>query len=158
MGKEIERKFLVDKSVFSTLIDYDYASIVQGYIYSTKNESVRIRTHCKNEDKAYITLKKNSSGFSRHEYEYEIPIKDALEMFEIFCEKVLVKHRYVYFHAGFLWEIDIFLGDNDGLIVAEIELDSEDQYFEKPDWVMDEVTHDPKYISANLIDNPYKQW
>jgi CYTH domain-containing protein len=116
---------------------------------------VRVRTI---EDKAYLTIKGIAIGAARLEFEYEIPRQDADALLDI-CEKPLIeKNRYKIAHGGFVWEVDEFFGENQGLIVAEIELQSEDQYFPKPDWVGPEVTTDPRYFNANLIKNPYTKW
>ncbi len=110
------------------------------------------------EDKAYLTIKGIAVGASRLEFEYEVPYKDAAELLEI-CEKPLIeKRRYRVREGGFVWEVDEFFGENEGLIVAELELESEDQAFHKPDWVGDEVTGDTRYFNSNLIRNPYTNW
>ena len=97
-------------------------------------------------------------GGSRLEFEYEIPLRDADHLLDI-CEKPMIeKMRFKVAEGGFVWEIDEFLGDNQGLIVAEVELQSEDQDFPKPDWVLEEVTGDPRYFNSNLIKKPYKKW
>jgi len=93
------------------------------------------------------------------EYEYEIPVEDANVLLDELCEKPIIeKNRYKIEFAGFIWEVDEFFGENKGLIVAEIELESEDQQFEKPEWVGDEVSGDPRYFNSNLIKNPYSSW
>jgi len=95
----------------------------------------------------------------RPEFEYEIPMQDAEQILENICEKpILDKIRYRVKHSGFIWEVDEFLGDNAGLVIAEIELAAENQSFIKPDWVGAEVTGDPRYFNSNLIKNPYKSW
>lgn len=154
MGKEIERKFLVkgsnwQKSLKGSLIQ-------QGYIVNRKEKVVRIRIM---NNKGYLTIKGTTTGATRNEYEYAIPLEDARQMLNNLCEKpILEKHRYKINHDGMTWEIDIFHGENEGLIVAEIELEYEDQEFEKPDWVDMEVTDDPNYFNSNLVKNPYSQW
>jgi CYTH domain-containing protein len=116
---------------------------------------VRVRTI---DDRGYLTIKGITVGASRMEFEYEIPRQDADTMLGI-CEKPLIeKNRSKVEHGGFVWEVDEFFGENQGLIVAEIELESEDQYFSKPDWVGAEVTGDPRYFNSNLIKNPYTTW
>lgn len=93
------------------------------------------------------------------EYEYEIPVEDANVLLNELCEKPIIeKNRYKIEFAGFIWEVDEFFGENEGLVVAEIELKSEDQQFEKPEWVGDEVSGDPRYFNSNLINNPYSSW
>ena len=152
MGKEIERKFLVKEGPWRNVKGTRYC---QGYLNSAKERNVRVRTM---EDKAYLTIKGIAIGASRMEFEYEIPFQDANELLEI-CEKPLIeKTRYKVQEGGFVWEVDEFFRENQGLIVAEVELESEDQEFPKPDWVRDEVTGDPRYFNSNLIKNPYTNW
>jgi len=152
MGKEIERKFRVIKDTWRNVKGTRYR---QGYLNSAKERNVRVRTM---EDKAYLTIKGIAIGASRMEFEYEIPLRDADELLEI-CEKPLIeKTRYKVQEGGFVWEVDEFLRENQGLIVAEVELESEDQEFPKPDWVGEEVTGDPRYFNSNLIKNPYTNW
>ncbi len=152
MGQEIERKFRVIKDTWRNVKGTRYR---QGYLNSAKERNVRVRTM---EDKAYLTIKGIAIGASRMEFEYEIPLQDADELLEI-CEKPLIeKTRYKVQEGGFVWEVDEFFRDNQGLIVAEVELESEDQEFPKPDWVGEEVTGDPRYFNSNLIKNPYTNW
>ena len=153
MGKEIERKFLVKGFTWR---EVKGATIRQGYLNSAKERSVRVRII---EDKeAYLTIKGIAVGASRLEFEYEVPYKDAAELLEI-CEKPLIeKRRYRVLEGGFIWEVDEFFLENEGLIVAEVELESENQTFHKPDWVGEEVTGDPRYFNSNLIRNPYTKW
>ncbi|UCE51692.1 MAG: CYTH domain-containing protein [Desulfobacterales bacterium] len=152
MAKEIERKFLVKNGAWRQEKGTKYR---QGYLNSAKERIVRVRTI---NNKAYLTIKGITVGASRMEFEYEIPRKDADGLLDI-CEKPLIeKIRYKVKEGGFLWEIDEFFGENQGLIVAEVELESEDQNFPKPDWVGEEVTGDPRYFNSNLIQNPYTKW
>ena len=152
MGKEIERKFLVREGSWRHARGIPYR---QGYLNSAKERVVRVRTI---DDKGYLTIKGITVGASRMEFEYEIPLRDANELLNI-CEKPLIeKTRYKVEDGGVVWEIDEFAGDNQGLIVAEVELQSEDQPFSKPDWVAAEVTGDPRYFNSNLIKNPYTAW
>ena len=152
MGKEIERKFRVIKDTWRNVKGTRYR---QGYLNSAKERNVRVRTM---EDKAYLTIKGIAIGASRMEFEYEIPLQDADELLEI-CEKPLIeKTRYKVQEGGFVWEVDEFFRENQGLIVAEVELESEDQKFPKPDWVGEEVTGDSRYFNSNLIKNPYTNW
>ena len=153
MGTEIERKFLVKEGPWREAAAETYR---QGYLSTVKERTVRVRTI---NDKGYLTVKGVSVGASRLEFEYEIPVADAEQLLDNLCEKPLIeKQRYKLDHGGLTWEIDVFFGDNEGLIVAEVELQSEDQVFESPDWVVDEVTSDPRYYNANLISNPYSNW
>jgi CYTH domain-containing protein len=154
MGIEIERKFLVianDYRTFSPGVRYR-----QGYLSTAKERVVRVRTVGQ---QAFLTIKGINVGAVRPEFEYEIPRQDAEQILENICEKpILDKIRYRVKHSGFIWEVDEFLGDNAGLVIAEIELADENQSFIKPDWVGAEVTGDPRYFNSNLIKNPYKSW
>ena len=152
MGQEIERKFRVIKDTWRKVKGTRYR---QGYLNSAKERNVRVRTMA---DKAYLTIKGIAIGASRMEFEYEIPLQDADELLEI-CEKPLIeKIRYKVQEGGFVWEVDEFFKENQGLIVAEVELEREDQEFPKPDWAGEEVTGDPRYFNSNLIKNPYTNW
>lgn len=154
MGTEIERKFLLKgdgwrKGAGGTMYR-------QGYLNSAKERTVRIRTVG---DKAFLTIKGITVGATRAEYEYPIPFDECNAMLDALAEKPLIeKKRYKISHGGLTWEIDEFFGDNRGLIVAEVELQSEGQAFDKPDWVGDEVTGDPRYFNSNLIKHPFTQW
>jgi len=152
MAEEIERKFLVKKEIWRNQEGRAYR---QGYLNSAKERIVRVRTI---DDKGYLTVKGLTVGATRLEFEYEIPRRDAEAMLDI-CEKPLIeKTRYTMAAGGFVWEVDVFGGENQGLIVAEVELESEDQAFPRPDWVGDEVTGDPRYFNSNLIKSPYTKW
>ena len=152
MAKEIERKFRVKEGDWRQAKGTQYR---QGYLNRAKERIVRVRTI---DDKGYLTIKGLTVGASRMEFEYEIPLQDANELLNI-CEKPLIeKIRYTVEDGGMVWEIDEFAGDNQGLIVAEVELDSEDQPFHKPDWIGKEVTGDPRYFNSNLIKIPYTKW
>lgn len=154
MGKEIERKFLVKDDSFKNLTQG--SKYRQGYLNSMKERVVRVRTI---DDKGFLTVKGITTGATRVEYEYEIPVKDADAMLDDLCEKPLIeKNRYKIGFESFIWEVDEFFGENQGLIVAEVELEREDQHFEKPEWISEEVTGDPKYFNLNLIQNPYSKW
>lgn len=150
MGKEIERKFLVKGDAWKSLAKG--TSYRQGYLNSTKERTVRIRTVG---DKAFLTIKGIAVGATRAEYEYEIPMADCNAMLDNLVEKPIIeKKRYKVSYRGFTWEIDEFFGENQGLVVAEVELKSEDQVFETPDWIGQEVTGDPRYFNSNLISHP----
>jgi len=154
MAKEIERKFLVNGDAWRTLAKGTMYR--QGYLNSAKERTVRIRTA---DEKAFLTIKGITVGAARTEYEYEIPFDEGKAMLEQLAEKPLIeKRRYKIRVADVMWEIDEFLGENDGLIVAEVELTGEDQVFDKPVWLGKEVTDDPRYYNANLIKNPFKYW
>lgn len=154
MAIEIERKYLVKATGWKDAAKS--ARYRQGYLSTTKEQTVRVRTV---EDKAYLTIKGTSTGCSRAEYEYEIPFADASEILNNICVKPLIeKIRYRVDYASQIWEIDEFLGDNQGLIIAEVELTSEDQKIELPNWVDKEVSGDARYFNSNLVKNPYKNW
>ena len=153
MGTEIERKFLVKEGAWREASATRYR---QGYLSTVKERTVRVRTIS---DKGYLTIKGITVGASRAEFEYEIPVADAEEMLDTLCEKPLIeKNRYKVVDGALTWEVDEFFGENAGLIIAEIELQSENQSFDKPEWVTEEVTADPRYYNANLINNPYTRW
>ena len=154
MPLEIERKFLISNSVWKLKIDAE-TTIKQGYLSSNPERTVRIRIAGQ---KGIITIKGKTVNTTRAEYEYEIPLADALNLMEL-CEKPLIeKTRYNVLENGNLWEVDIFDGENKGLIVAEIELESEDQEFILPNWVGKEVSHEAKYYNTSLIKYPFKDW
>ncbi len=154
MAKEIERKFLVTGEDWRAMARG--TRYRQGYLSTVKERTVRVRTI---DDKGFLTVKGVSVGATRSEYEYEIPAADADEMLDDLCEKPIIeKNRYKIPIGDVTWEVDEFLGVNDGLIVAEVELRSEDQSFPKPDWIGDEVTGDPRYFNANLIARPFSTW
>ncbi len=154
MGQEIERKFLVKSDTWRAFAKG--STYRQGYLNSVKERTVRIRTAG---DKAYLTIKGLTAGATRMEFEYEIPVSDCNTMLDTLAERPLIeKKRYKVEFDGLTWEIDEFFGENAKLIVAEVELQREDQVFKKPDWVGDEVTGDPRYFNANLVKHPYSQW
>lgn len=154
MAQEIERKYLVNGEFKS--LAYAKSHIVQGYISSIPQRTVRIRIR---DDKGYITIKGMSSkdGLSRYEWEKEIPKEEAFELIGLCEPGVIDKVRYLVKAGKHTYEVDVFGGDNKGLIIAEIELASEDEYFEKPDWLGKEVTGDLRYYNAWLSKNPYKK-
>ena len=153
---EIERKFLVVSN------DYRQAShaqnrIAQGFLSTDPARTVRIRL---SENKGYVTIKgiSNSSGTSRKEWEFEISAKEASELLELSVGPIIEKTRYLVSIENYLFEIDEFDGLNEGLVVAELELNDENEKFPRPDWLGEEVTGDPKYYNAQLSKIPYKQW
>ena len=153
MGTEIERKFLVRDGEWRNAKSTAYR---QGYLNTDKERTVRVRAAG---DRGFITVKGITQGAKRAEYEYEIPLADAEEMLSQLCKRPLVeKRRHEVPYSGLTWEVDEFFGENDGLVVAEIELESEDQAFEKPPWVGEEVTGDPHYYNANLAERPFSKW
>ena len=154
MAKEIERKFLVKGDAWRALAKG--TTYRQGYLNSAKERTVRVRTA---EDKAFLTIKGLTLGATRAEYEYEIPFDEGKAMLDALAEKPLIEKKRYKIPAGDLtWEIDEFLGENAGLIVAEVELTSEDQAFDRPAWLGDEVTGDTRYYNANLIKKPFTRW
>ncbi|HVQ21478.1 MAG TPA: CYTH domain-containing protein [Terrimicrobiaceae bacterium] len=154
MAKEIERKFLVKGDAWRALAKG--TTYRQGYLNSAKERTVRVRTA---EDKAFLTIKGLTLGATRAEYEYAIPFDEGKAMLDALAEKPLIEKKRYKIPAGDLtWEIDEFLGDNAGLIVAEVELKSEDQAFDRPAWLGDEVTGDTRYYNANLIKKPFRRW
>ena len=154
MGREIERKFLVtDDGWRKGAVGKLYC---QGYISRDEQRAVRVRIV---EDQGFLTIKGRHNDLTRLEFEYEIPLTDARELLDTLCQPPLIeKTRYRVDYAGNTWEIDVFSGDNAGLIVAEIELSREDQPFELPSWAGREVTGDPRYLNTNLSKHPYLQW
>jgi CYTH domain-containing protein len=154
VAKEIERKFLVAGEDWRALARG--TRYRQGYLSTVKERTVRVRTI---DDKGFLTVKGITVGATRSEYEYEIPAADADEMLDDLCQKPIIKkNRYKIALGDVTWEVDEFLGVNDGLIVAEVELQSEDQPFPKPDWIGEEVTDDPRYFNANLVTRPFSTW
>ena len=154
MPKEIERKFLLKNDSWrgqDTGKRYR-----QGYLSTVKERTVRVRTAA---DKGFVTIKGITVGASRSEYEYEIPVSDANEMLDRLCERPLIeKTRYRISHAGLVWEVDEFEGENRGLITAEVELKDVHQSVTPPDWIGKEVTGDPRYFNANLVAKPFTTW
>lgn len=154
MGVEIERKFLVKNDGWKS--QGRGVLLRQGYLSSDPARIVRVRIEG---EAATMTIKGQTSGATRSEWEYPIPLADAQALLDRLCERpLIVKTRTRIGHAGMVWEVDEFLGENAGLVVAEIELASEDQAFEKPEWAGNEVTHDARYFNANLIRHPFSKW
>lgn len=156
MGLEIERKFLVINSSWRSQV-LRTVHISQGYFYENNlNYSLRIRI-C--DQCGSLNIKSLTIGIQRIEYEYNIPLIEAKEMLEYFCSKTLIeKMRYYVNNEGHMWEIDEFMGDNAGLIIAEIELKYNNEHFLLPQWVGQEVSHDARYYNIQLAKTPYKYW
>lgn len=154
MAIEIERKFLVVGSMWRSLaIGVPYA---QGYISGARGRTVRVRIAG---DQGYLTIKGASEGISRLEFEYAIPLADAQEMLNRLCDRPIIeKHRYKIPWGDLVWEVDEFQGDNQGLILAEVELSAPDQPIALPDWIGTEVSHDSRYYNSNLVKYPFSQW
>ena len=154
MGTEIERKFLVTDDTWRG--QGTATPFRQGYLSTVKERTVRVRAAG---DEGTLTIKGITVGASRTEFEYPIPVEDAHVMLDELCEQPIIeKTRHVMDVDGTTWEIDEFAGVNEGLVVAEVELDSPDEQFTSPDWLGDEVTDDPRYFNANLIAHPYSEW
>ena len=153
MGTEIERKFLVrDPSVVDGLSG---TVLRQGYLSRAPERTVRVR---RGGDRAWMTVKGSNSGATRAEWEWEIPVRDADEMLAICDGPVLDKTRYLVSYAGRTWEVDVFAGANDGLVMAEIEIETEDADVDLPPWVGLEVTDDPRYYNSALAMSPISSW
>lgn len=154
MGIEIERKFLViddswRENAMGTLFR-------QGYLSAEADRTVRVRLEG---DIGKLTIKGKTEGISRREYEYEIPRQDAVELLDRLCLTPLIeKTRYRIEYAGLIWEVDEFYGANEGLILAEVELDSEEAAFERPAWVGQEVSGNPRYYNSHLVKDPFTEW
>jgi len=153
MGMEIERKFLLRNDAWRTLgVPVHYA---QGYLVADGERTVRIRVAGNN---GFLTIKGQSAGFSRKEFEYPVPVDDAIEMLELCALPTIEKYRTKILFEGKIWEVDEFEGDNKGLIMAEIELLTEDEIFVVPPWIGEEVTGDVRYFNSFLARNPHKNW
>jgi CYTH domain-containing protein len=154
--QEIERKFLVKNNSFKTLSTAE-KKIAQGYLNTDPERTVRVRIANEN---AFLTIKGkgNETGMTRFEWEKEIPTDEAKALL-LLCEKgVIEKTRFMIPVGNHLYEVDVFSGENDGLIIAEIELGDEQEAFEKPDWLAEEVTNDERYYNAYISQNPFLKW
>jgi adenylate cyclase len=155
MAIEIERKFLVLNDRWRNAISATIP-IQQGYFCNTESVSIRVRITA---EEACLNFKNSNIGIKRSEYGYPIPRSDAQEMIEQLCLKPIIeKIRYLVIVDGHTWEIDVFAGDNSGLIVAELELESEHDTFSRPDWLGKEVTEQQRYYNPYLVEHPYSQW
>lgn len=155
MALEIERKFLIDIDKWNKIEKPQKNYFRQGYLLTDPNKTIRVR---QTDYKGFITIKGLSTGATRHEFEYEIPSEDAQQLLDMFSTSELKKFRYEVWFKNNKWEVDEFLGDNLGLFVAEIELSSETEQFELPDWISAEVTGDEKYYNSNLSVKPFRNW
>jgi CYTH domain-containing protein len=153
MGIEIERKFLVVGEDWKNGITPEHLS--QGYLNRDKQRTVRVRIAG---NEAWLTIKGQSQGATRAEFEYPVPIADAQQLLAMSDGPRVEKYRWRVPHGGLVWEVDEFLGENAGLVVAEVELTSEDQVFEKPSWAGAEVTDDPRYFNSSLASRPFSSW
>ncbi len=155
MGIEIERKFLVNSNAWQKQADAG-TSMQQGYLSSSLQSSVRIRVAG---ERAFLNIKSATTLIRRLEYDYPIPLDDAREILEQVCQgRLLEKTRYRLPAGRHTWEIDVFSGANQGLVVAEIELADENEAFPHPDWLGEEVSDDPRYLNMNLVEHPYNTW
>ncbi|MEJ1298045.1 MAG: CYTH domain-containing protein [Candidatus Sedimenticola sp. (ex Thyasira tokunagai)] len=155
MATEIERKFLVTNDDWKASVVSD-SVLKQGYLANQPNASVRVRI---SNGKAHLNIKSVTIGIKRAEFEYEVPLDDAEEMLAQVAEQPFIdKVRYKVKCGEHIWELDVFEGENRGLVVAEIELDSEDELFELPSWAGEEVSGDARYYNACLVKNPYSNW
>ena len=154
MALEIERKFLMKDDSWRGLANGRHYR--QGYLNQDHVATVRIRTIG---EEGYLTIKGPTAHGSRLEYEYSIPVADALEMLEkLSASPIVEKLRHAIPYKGFVWEVDEFLGENEGLVFAEIELEYADQHFPRPPWIGREVTDDPRFYNSNLARHPYSCW
>ncbi len=155
MATEIERKFLLANDDWRQHVEKSVA-YRQGYLSSNAESSVRVRIEG---EQARLNIKSATLGICRHEFEYPIPMAEAQEILDTLCRKPLVEKTRHFIHVGqHEWEIDEFRTDNTGLIVAEIELNTEDEIFETPSWLGQEVSDDPRYYNVSLVSHPYKDW
>ena len=154
MPREIERKFLLLSEGWRALAERRQR-MTQGYIAASDRISVRVRVAG---DDAWLNIKSGGLVASRLEYEYAVPVADARELLAVALGPLIEKTRHFVPYGGMEWEVDEFHGDNTGLVVAELELDREDQAFARPPWAGAEVTHLPRYYNVSLVNHPYRQW
>ena len=155
MATEIEHKYLVIKDIWKKIIPNKSVEIRQAYLLTDPEKTIRVRTKG---NSGFITIKGKSNGSSRLEFEYEIPIEDANELINKFCSNLIEKTRHIVIHDNNTWEVDEFKGLNAGLIVAEIELASEDEKYSIPNWIDKNVTENIRYANSNLSINPFMTW
>lgn len=154
MAQEIERKFRVANDDWRAMATSS-SSLKQGYLSSSAEATVRVRLE---DNLGTLTIKSKTKGITRNEFEYAIPAQEAKELLLLCRGPLIEKIRYRILQENHTWEIDVFEGDNDGLIIAEIELTSEDDYFAKPQWLGEEVSGDSRYYNSNLATHPYVKW
>ncbi len=155
MALEIERKFRVSSDAWRAEVRRS-TLLRQGYLANTARASVRVRV---DEQRGWLSVKAMRTGTTRDEYEVQIPLSDAREMLERLCEGLPIeKWRHIVEHGGRQWEIDEFLAENAGLVIAELELESEDAAFERPAWLGREVTHEERYYNVRLSERPFRHW
>lgn len=153
MAVEIERKFLVHGHPWHT---WNTGTVYQqGYLAKGRHAMTRVRVAGA---QGYLTIKGKTEGISRLEFEYQIPHEDALALLQLCESRIISKTRYLYVYEGHTWEVDVFNEDNEGLVLAEIELQTADEPFQKPSWLGAEVSHDPRYFNSSLSKNPWSHW
>ena len=155
MGIEIERKFLVNIGKWKAVVKDKKMFFRQGYLMITPEKTIRVR---QTDTNGYITIKGLAVGITRSEFEYNIPKSEAEQLIDMFATSIVTKFRYIIEFKNKLWEVDEFLEENSGLIIAEIELCSETEKFELPEWIDKEVTHEEKYYNSNLSAHPFIKW
>jgi adenylate cyclase len=155
MGVEIEKKYLVKKEIWNKEKPFKSSIIRQAYILSDIDKTIRVRVA---DTKGFLTIKGATVGIRRQEFEYEIPVEDANQLIENFTTLCIDKIRHYINYDNKLWEVDEFKGENEGLMVAEIELNAEDEKYELPLWVGEQVSLDKRYSNSNLIKLPFKKW
>jgi len=155
MGIEIERKFLLRNDTWRSSVERSQR-FGQGYLAAGEDAVARVRLAG---DQAWLTIKGRRSGIVRHEFEYAVPATDARQMLDHLCGgRVVEKTRHWASYGGYVWEIDEFEGENRGLVVAEIELNSAEDRFDRPEWVGEEVSEDPRYYNSYLAEHPFTRW
>ena len=155
MATEIEHKYLVMKDIWEKIIPNKSVEIRQAYLLTDPEKTIRVRTKG---NSGFITIKGKANRASRLEFEYEIPIEDAIELINKFCSNLIEKTRHIVIHDNNTWKVDEFKGLNEGLIIAEIELTSEDEKYSIPNWIDKNVTEDLRYANSNLTIKPFKTW
>ena len=153
MPTEIERKFLVRDTSFLKGLTGSY--IAQGYLSTDPERTVRVRIK---DHQGFLTIKGKTDGISRIEFEYQIPLDEAKNLLDLCLPTIIEKERFLIPIGSHTYEVDLFKGDNQGLIIAEIELKNKDETFEKPDWLGKEVSHETQYFNSALSQKPYKKW
>lgn len=152
---EIEHKYSVHRQIWETIQPERSVKVNQAYLHSDISKTIRVRVMG---NRGYITIKGKTNSASRPEYEYEIPVEEARELIANFAYNVIEKTRHYVTYAGNVWEVDEFYGANEGMLIAEIELKSEDQHYEIPEWIHENITSDRRYSNAYLAEHPYKTW
>lgn len=155
MAIEIEHKYLVIQEIWAAVTPERSTAVQQAYLLNEPEKTIRVRLIG---EEGYLTIKGKTEGASRTEYEYGIPYEDARDLIARFGQSRIEKVRHYVQIGGKTWEVDEFGGDNAGLMVAEIELEDESEAYTLPDWAGEQVTHDARYLNANLIKHPYSRW